>query len=79
MNSNMNSNTHSNANGPQHTQDYIVQDQGVSYVKHVAVKGATGRKGSLPLSYAQQVPQGQVHQSNSQALSQQYQQHPGYS
>ena len=79
MSSNMNSNTHSNVNGPQHTQDYIVQDQGVSYVKHVAVKGATGRKGSLPLSYAQQAPQGQAHQSNSQASSQQYQQHPGYS
>ena len=58
-------NMNNNANGSQHTQDYIVQDQGVSYVKHVAVKGATGRKGSLPLSYAQQVPQGQVHQSNS--------------
>ena len=54
-----------NVSGSQHMQDYIVQDQGVSYVKHVAVKGATGRKGSLPLSYAQQVPQGQAHQSNS--------------
>jgi hypothetical protein len=38
---------------------------GVAYVKNVAVKGATGRKGSLPLSYAPS--QGQIAQPHAQS------------